>query len=291
MWNRLAAMRTQLPPATESDWQDLFAYLYSLQFEDLPGSAARGARTFTQKGCAKCHGAQAPADLKAVAVKEWDSVYDQVDLIYQMWSHAAAMYGKASKEKVYRGLPKLSTRDLMDLTAYAQSEQKHSPNSDLSLGPAAEGRRAYETHCASLCHLNGMALEKRLKNATFMDIAAQMWNHQLDMAYGQAISRDEMRRLIAYVWELQYSGPPGAGNSVIGGGLFRTKGCVNCHKDTSGAPRSPRPGPFTPFSMVAMSWGHGRQMHAEMISRGLVWPKLSPEEMSNLSEFLNTLRY
>src|SRR5512141_838190 len=36
MWAALAAQGVMPPTATESDWQDLFAYLYSLQFFEPP---------------------------------------------------------------------------------------------------------------------------------------------------------------------------------------------------------------------------------------------------------------
>jgi len=289
MFAMLGARGADMPAASETDWEDLFTYLYSLQFADVPGEAARGARAFESKRCSSCHGPAATADRKATPVKEWDSVYDPVELLYQMWTHAATMY--MQKERVGGvAWEKLSARDLMDLTAYAQSQQRLGPVSNFSLPAPAEGRAAFEARC-SRCHQGKLALETLLKNATWMEIGAGLWNHAPNMPSGAATSQDEMRKLLAYVWDVQYSGQPGRGNSVAGDRTFRDKRCITCHKDAvTGAPRSPRPGAFTAYSMVSLSWGRGRRMHSQMQAQGVNWPELSAEEMQNLVAFLNTLR-
>jgi mono/diheme cytochrome c family protein len=179
----------------------------------------------------------------------------------------------------------------MDLTVYAQRQQRLAPVSSFTLPPAEEGRPVFDARCGN-CHQGKLAIDGRLKNATWMEIGAGLWNHAPQMTSAAATSELEMRRLLAYVWDLQYTGQAGAkGNSVEGAKVFRDKRCINCHKDgATGASRSPRPGAFSSLSMVALSWGRGRQMHSQLAAKGQAWPELSPDDMANLVAFLNTLR-
>ena len=89
--------------------------------------------------------------------------------------------------------------------------------------------------------------------------------------------------------ELQYMGSPGS--VTQGQRTFERRKCGVCHSDaTTKAPLSPRPGQtFTPFSMVALGWGQGRNMHQEMIVKGVRWPRLSSTDVSNLVAYLNSL--
>jgi len=95
---------------------------------------------------------------------------------------------------------------------------------------------------------------------------------------------EDMKKILAYVWELQYQGP--AGNPERGHKVFNEKRCIVCH----GAGTGPRLGEaITVFSMVALGWGPGRQMHSDMQKQGLLWPYLSPADVSNLVAYFSTL--
>ena len=96
-------------------------------------------------------------------------------------------------------------------------------------------------------------------------------------------------KILAYVWDLQYRGPEG--NVARGELAFAAKGCTACHTDAqTGAVVSPRPGKvFTPFSMAAIAWGSNRRMHREMWNREVAWPTLSPDDVSDLVAYLNSV--
>ena len=98
VWNHTPSMladmprqRVDRPQLTAADWEDLFAYLYSVQFLDFPAEATRGKEAFLTKQCAGCHSLTNPELGAGKPVADWQPVDDPVTLIYQMWSHSAPM--------------------------------------------------------------------------------------------------------------------------------------------------------------------------------------------------------
>jgi mono/diheme cytochrome c family protein len=186
--------------------------------------------------------------------------------------------------------PRLSAQDVLDLTAYLQNLRNEAPNRQLTLPPASEGRAPFVRYCAQ-CHSGTRSLETRLRNKTWMDIGAGMWNHAPDMRAVPSVPFDELRGILAYVWDLQYQGTPG--NVDQGHRTFNSKRCVACHRNpVTGEASSPLPGQtLTPFSMVALSWGKARVMHQSMEAGGISWPTLSAHEVNNLVAFLNSISH
>jgi mono/diheme cytochrome c family protein len=185
--------------------------------------------------------------------------------------------------------PVMTGRDFMDLTAYLQYMAKLPPESRLALPDAASGRAAFAENCEK-CHTGAMALENRVHDQTWMDLAAAMWNHEPLMKSAPALPPEVMRTILAWVWEAQYQGPHG--NQAAGQRVFADAGCIGCHRSpANGAPMSPRSDEkkFTPYSMVVLGWGPARAMHLQMLDKGVPWPKLSPENMSDLAAYLNSL--
>ena len=284
MWAEMSARVMARPAPSEADWADAFAYLYSLQFIEHAGQARRGRQLFESKHCAECHSVENGAPGRAVTA--WARLDDPVKLVHQMWNHASSMKKEFAGRKEWS---KLTGRDLLDLTVYFQTVQKLPPNIEFSLPDPASGRSAVVENCAQ-CHTGPLALATLLQNKTWMDIGAGLWNHVPLLQPVPVISEADMRGILAYVWELQYRGPEGRVSR--GERVFEDKGCISCHR--SPTPRatalSPRPGKtFTPFSMVALGWGSGREMHRQMQQKGVLWPHLSAEDVSNLVAYMNTL--
>jgi len=207
-----------------------------------------------------------------------------------MWRHASDMGTEFARVK--KPWPIMTGRDFMDLTAYLQNVQKLLPESRFSLPEAASGKLAFAENCQQ-CHTGPMALENRTSNQTWMELGAGMWNHAPLMKTAQkplpTVPLEEMRKILAWVWDVQYQGP--RGNQAAGQHVFEDSGCVDCHRSpVNGRPMSPRPGEkFTPWSMVVLGWGQARAMHQQMLDKGRAWPTLSPESMNNLVAYLNSL--
>jgi mono/diheme cytochrome c family protein len=280
MWAEMAARGIAPPAASEADWQDLFAYLYSLQFREPVGQARRGKDVFESKHCVDCHSvANAPPPHRGPIVPAWGPVNDPVVFVFKLWNHGSGMRDQIEKNK--KDWKTLTGRDLADLTAYVQSVQRIPPKTTFSMPDPASGKELFRTNCR-ICHDGPIALDTVLWNKTWMDIGAAMWNHTPTMRPIPVVSSDDMRKILAYVWELQYTGPPG--NPRLGEKQFAEKRCAECHNG------SPRPGEnFTAFSMITLGWGPARQMHQQMTQQGIAWPNLSPAHVSNIAAYLDSL--
>ena len=277
MWASLSAQGVMPPSATESDWQDLFAYFYSLQFFQPPAEIGRGKQVLESKHCTDCHSLTGPSTGRAPSVQGWAHMDDPVVLVYQLWNHASSMKRTFARNKIE--WKTMTGRDLVDLTAYVQNVQTLVPNQHFTLPAPETGKPLFDANCG-LCHRNINSLAMNLRNKTWMDIGADIWNHSQQMPTIHLVSPDEMRKLLAYVWQLQYNGP--AGSRVLGQKAFVDKGCVECHQ-------SPLKGePFTSFSIVAAAWGPTREAHHRMLEKGVPWPNLSPADVSNLVAYLNS---
>jgi len=202
---------------------------------------------------------------------------DPVVLVYQLWNHASSMKATFKLNKIE--WKTLNGRDLMDLTAYVQNVQRQAPISEFSLPAPETGKPLFDANCG-LCHRDTMSLAMKLRNKTWMDIGADIWNHSQQMPTIRLVSSDDMRKLLAYVWQLQYDGPPGS--RALGQKAFVDKGCIECHQGPL------KGGRITAFSIVAAAWGPARAAHHRMLEKGDPWPNLSPADVSNLVAYLNS---
>jgi len=278
MWAELSARGIAPPNATESDWKDLFAYLYSLQFSEPSGEVGRGKQVLESKRCTGCHSLSKTPTGRGPSVTDWAHVDDPVVLVDHLWKHAAAMKTTFARNKVE--WKTLKGQDLMDITAYAQNLQSLVPNLQISLPPPETGKPLFDANCG-VCHQDFLSLAMKLRNQTRMDIAARIWNHQQKMTKLHMLGPEDMGKILAYVWQLQFDGPPG--NRALGQKAFIDKGCVECHQRPLNGE-----GHISAFSFVTAGWGPARQAHQRMLTGGVPWPSLSPADVSNLVAYLNS---
>ena len=287
MWSEMSARVVARPQATDDEWRDVMTYLWSLGLMNNPADAKRGARIFEEKRCGSCHksGGAAGATRVAPQVAEWKVAEDPFSLMEGMWNHAGSMQKEFAAQ--HWEWKKITGRDLMDLTAFVGQTrtQPATFRAGFAIPDGDQGRGAFQARCAS-CHNGENSLAAKLKNQSWMDIGAAMWNHApLMKKAGQtpvAADPGEMRLILAYVWDLQHRD----GEAVVARGreLFTGKGCAKCHQG------SPRPGQnFSSYSMIALGWGPGRVMHQKMGEKGIQWPYLSTQNMADLTAYLNSL--
>ncbi len=278
MWAALSAQGVMPPTATESDWQDLFAYLYSLQFFEPHAEIGRGKQVLESKHCTACHSVTKTPTGRGPSVADWAHIDDPVVLLYQMWNHASTMKRVFARNKI--AWKTLNGRDLVDLTAYVQNVQSLVPNRRFSLPAPETGKPLFDANCG-LCHRDTMSLAMKLRNKTWMDIGADIWNHSQRMPTIRMVGPDDMREILAYVWQLQYNGPPG--NRVLGQKAFVEKGCAECHQGPIKGEEH-----ITTFSIVAAAWGPARQAHHRILERGSPWPNLTPADVANVVAYLKS---
>jgi mono/diheme cytochrome c family protein len=301
MWNHAPAMwvekklRSAARPAMdEQQAADLFAFFYSLRFFEQPGDAGRGKSLFNSKKCAACHGIDEPLSTERTVkpVAEWTTASDPLELVETMWNHSAAMRDEMARRNIR--LPQLNGQDLADLLVYTRRASKR-PAIAPVFQPAAPdaGKTLFESKRCISCHGQMTHfLSTDVHDATLTDIAADMWNHGLDMSLrNTTFAPGEMRQIAEYIW---YSRTiEGAGEVGRGAQVFAAKKCGVCHDDrTSGAP--PLPGLaangkyFSGATMVSELTRHGPAMLDKMREKHLAWPHFSADEMSSLIAYLNT---
>ena len=299
MWNHAPAMWAEtklrsVPPPSMNEQQaaDLFGFFYSLRFFEQPGDAARGKSLFTSKKCAVCHGIDEPGSPDVKPVAEWTTASDPLELIETMWNHSAAMRDEMARRNIR--LPQLTGQDLADLLVYTRRASKRQASTPV-FQPAAPdaGKTLFESKRCVACHgpmTHFLSID--VHDATLTDIAADMWNHGLDMSLRDtAFAPGEMRQIADYIWFSRTI--EGAGEVGRGAQVFAAKKCVVCHDDpSSGAPSlaelTANGQYFSGATMVSALTRHGPAMLDKMRERHLAWPRFSSAEMSSLIAYLNT---
>lgn len=128
------------------------------------------------------------------------------------------------------------------------------------------------------------------------ELATAMWNHAPRMwermraekfTYPH-LSHEEMAHLFAYLYTATYVEE--AGDVEHGRQLFQTKNCARCHDIYGTYVQGQKVGPDlsavanlgTPIAWAQAMWNHAPAMEASMDKLGLAWPKMEPNEMTDL---------
>jgi len=256
-----------------------------LPFTPRPAVTRHGEQVFAGR-CAKCHGVGDTGPGPGTPVAKWSTLQDPIELTYEMWDHAASMKKECSASGTWA---KLEGDDFRNLSAYLQGVQKAPRHGAAPASSLENGKILTAQHCGS-CHGGSNSFAASLpRNNTLTEIGAATWNHVPLLKAVPTVSPGDFREIVAYVWELQYRGPDGTASR--GQQVFESKRCIACHRSPSAeTPLSPRHGKaFTPYSMIALGWGSGREMHRQMEEKGVAWPTLSPDDVSDVVAFMNTL--
>ena len=134
-------------------------------------------------------------------------------------------------------------------------------------------------------------LSMGLRDESLTDIAADMWNHGIDMSRNNAtFAPGEMKAIADYIWYERAI--EGVGEVGRGAQVFVAKRCAVCHDDpSSGAPSLSTltsAGRFSGSAMVSVLTSHGPAMLDRMRDKHIAWPHFTAEEMSSLIAYLNT---
>jgi cytochrome c2 len=130
--------------------------------------------------------------------------------------------------------------------------------------------------------------------------ATEMWNHTPRMwARFKTIGRDvppltstEAADLFAYFYGTLYFAP--RGDPARGQAVFNEKRCVSCHSEVLDTrPSKSLVEKWTdlrdPILWAERMWSHSTQMTTAMANRGIVWSKLSEQDVADLLAFLSKL--
>lgn len=277
MWNAMEKAGIQKPSISTQQAADLFAYFFAARFFDRPGDAARGRQAFVSKGCAGCHDPKSAGASPARPVTEWDSLASPIDLAREMWNHASQMNETMAKQS--RKWPQITAQELTDIVVYSQNlpGARHLQPT-FSPASAETGKELFQAKGCADCHRGGDTLTRRTSSHTMNDFAAAMWNHAQSMLQKPpALSAEEMRRIVGYVWSLQFFDEPASASR--GKKVFEAK-CQGCHQTPPPAAANGA------FGLVSGLSDHGPAMFGQMEQKHISWPYFSGEEMADLLAYL-----
>jgi mono/diheme cytochrome c family protein len=293
IWNHAPAMwveaRLRSTPRPAMDAQqaaDLFAFFYSLRFFEEPGDAGRGKALFSERKCASCHGLTTVKLPGAKPLSEWTLSGDPLELVETMWNHSTTM--RAEMERAHIRPPRLSGQELADLLVYIRSV-RGVPRSTGVFQPSSpeQGAELFDSKGCAACHGPVTRFSIAVRGNTLTDVAAEMWNHGIDMSpKTQAFEPGQMRSIASYIWSRRMTGNSGSGKT--GANVFVAKKCSVCHDDaTSGAPALTGNMNASAATMLSALTRHGPAMLDQMREKKIAWPQFSTSEMTDLIAYLN----
>jgi cytochrome c2 len=124
IWNHIGRMRQlydqeklQWPSFTETEMNDMIVFLYSLNYLDKPGDAAKGEKTFTQKKCIECHFKSPEEKQKLLGAMK---AINTTQFAAELWNHTSAMEAAMVTQGV--PWPEMTGAQLRDVLAFLQKQ-------------------------------------------------------------------------------------------------------------------------------------------------------------------------
>lgn len=141
-------------------------------------------------------------------------------------------------------------------------------------------------------------LGRRLdRDYTPAGIAARMWSHAPVMwsAMGKEnisipkITPDDAADLFAYFYAARYFEKPG--EAERGKRFLEEQRCTECHSingvgGTVGPPVEKWESLAAPIVLIEQMWNHQTQMHNAMAAKGIPWPKVTSQELTDMLVYL-----
>ncbi|HYL35222.1 MAG TPA: c-type cytochrome [Bryobacteraceae bacterium] len=119
LWNHAPAMLQRgisLPRLEGDEVADLRTFLASLRYFEPVGSALVGERVFTERGCARCHGAEAQGTKLGPPLRSSPEAFSTVSFATALWRHGPHMVDRAEESGVK--WPVLEASDIGDLVSF-----------------------------------------------------------------------------------------------------------------------------------------------------------------------------
>ena len=109
--------KLQWPYFAETEMNDLIVFLYSLNYLDKPGDAAKGEKIFTQKKCIACH-FKTGEDKQKLLEPSKRSIPPSSRA--ELWNHTSAMEAAMVTQGV--PWPEMTGAQLRDVLAFLQKQ-------------------------------------------------------------------------------------------------------------------------------------------------------------------------
>ena len=323
MWNhapmmheRMAELHIEPPQLTSQEMANLIAFLTAYQYYlaqvGKPGDPDKGQEVFAAKNCSKCHSLQSEADFEKVGPSlRGYAKLSPIQIAQAMWNHGPAMAEEFRRLGLSQA--KFTNDEMANLLAYLQRAAAPAGAETIYVQPGSpnRGRTLFEqkgcAHCHAIRGVGGLPdvpdLGKRREELvrSVTEVAGFMWNHgeaMWDKMHERQVpavkfEKNEMADIISYLYFINYFDKPG--DPARGTTLFATKGCAQCHAITPGTQLlgpnlSTAAGVGSPIEIIAAMWNHAQAMEPAMRAKGVPWPKFEPGEMTDVIEFIYSVR-
>ena len=293
------------PSLAPTDFRDIIAYLYYLNYNSEPGRVDRGEEVFSSKGCIQCHAMEPPQakGKPGKAVYEMQNFSSPVTLAVAVWNHGTNMIQRMSQQNIR--WPEFDGREVADLVEFIRFRTGSSLAGGMVVpGDTKRGSALFNSKGCINCHRSGAKTSNlgpdlgASGTATSMSsLVGRLWAHYPRMSQTIAssglpyprISLEEMEDLISYVYWIKAYGLEG--NLERGRNLYQSKQCASCHSKSDGKeaiapPLQSSPATASAYALLSAIWNHGPAMESRLRASKISWPALSGEEMRDLIAYL-----
>lgn len=304
MSNHLRGVNIRKPPLSAEDVTGLIAFLFTLQYQDVPGDPKAGETLFGTKGCVQCHEVGGKGGRRGPSLDFLKSANSPVLVAAALWNHGPDMGAKLEASGVQR--PTFEGQELADIISYIVAAARDPGGGAERVVPGVpeRGQKLFAAKRCVACHSaagKGGKVGPELARGHHVSLtrfAALMWNHAPGMwaqmeARGIQVPRlkgQEMADIVAFLYVSQYFDEPG--NRDRGRTVAETKGCLTCHPAGGrggkiGADLGTYQAARSSSALVAALWNHPRYLEARR--QEVPWPLLTGEELADLSTYLGSL--
>ena len=268
---------------------------------------APGWEVLTTKGCLKCHRVRGVGEgTRGPDLARPQAATDLFGLGAAMWNHLPQIAAAMRELGIQR--PQLTPVEMSTLASFLFTVQHYD-----APGDAREGQRLFGAKRCAECHVaeaTGSALTGVPRSRSPVLLAAAMWNHGPAMAEAMAargitypvLQPAELAHIMAYIAanappQGEEASPVVAGAPKRGETLFAVRGCAACHpvENVKGREAAPRLGTrvhhVNVTEFASLLWNHGKAMWAAMKKRGIPLPRLTGQDMADITAYLHTVHY
>ena len=314
LWNHFPKMREHFvkakltwPELDGDEAQELFTFIYFLNFFDKLGNPEMGARIFLEKGCIRCHSVGGQGGDIGPELDEYQLRYAAPYITAALWNKGPEMMASMKKHGIPR--PLFQKGDVGDILAFIRQAGwgKETTREYLPLGNPENGYQLFQEKRCPACHAIrgeggtvGPDLGKIPLKESLSMILSRMWNHGADMWPAMKkegirfpeFEPEEMSDLITFLYFLNFWGTEGSAEK--GREVFSRKRCQGCHEsaDPNVEPVGPdlaEAGLDSPFRIIAEMWNHAPKIEEVMKRENIRWPLLEPGEMNDLAAYLMSM--
>lgn len=295
MHQRMGSLRLEWPKFSPEELSRLVAFLYSLEFFDVPGNPETGKVLFKEKGCQDCHSFEGKGGKKGPDLEKFKQDLSPIFMVQAMWNHVPEMSSLLQTSKI--GWPTFQDNQMMDLLAFVRQQAKNTEREVpfLPLGSPEQGKKLFQQKGCSHCHGSGpksiaLVLKRNSEkyHTSMTRIGAILWNSApLMWKKGEVpkFSGQEMADIISYLYFLNYSDKKG--DSKKGERVYADKRCSDCHYTKGPAiDFSQLKGKYDATEMATEMLNHAPVMQKTVEDKKIPWPRLDPGELRDLFQYI-----